>query len=639
MKALESAPERYDKGIRWLGWGHMEKIRTRIAEIAKSKGQDILEIGIGTGTQAILFAKHGLDVVGFDQSVRMLSIAESKIDEIRNKGEAECDIVSRIKLMQKSAAEMDEFSDESFDIITSTLVFSELFPYEQKYVLANAFQVLKPGGTLILADEVVPRRRINRLAHGIISIPLKLITYLITQTSTRALHDMQEKIEEAGFLIEEIVEYQLGAFRIVVARKPDNIVPTAVMPSQIEPDTLSPPSGNILSTFWQTVTRMFPHPTDIGLIAIGNPTVDAPVLCTCNFRLTVQRLCRLLEKKGINAWILVSPTGGDNVWCASAAGKFNAESVITAIKISNLEKYVNHRKIILPQLSAPGVDPHRISRTTGWHCVWGPVRMDDLPDYLEDFPDIIGKKTEKQRTVSFNIHNRIEMALVILFPMLFLLGGPLVLSLIILGQSDWILPFLFESIFYYIGIFILWPKIPTRLGQNKVTLYSIVFIFALFIGSWTSTQYSEFPFPNTFLFSGILSVLNWWPLQVFMLVLAGMLWYDADGSTPNQRSSLLVKAWNKGKTNVMERWGSRIFPTPYGKISAHIDLCTGCGVCVDVCPMLILEVERESQKVQIIESERCINCRACIIQCPTETLFLEPETEAARLTLERYQNK
>jgi ubiquinone/menaquinone biosynthesis C-methylase UbiE/ferredoxin len=639
MKALESSPERYDKGIQWLGWGNLDKIRNRIAELAESNGQDVLEIGVGTGTQAMLFAERGLNVVGFDKSAEMLSIAKLKLDKRRNEDVEAREVVSRIKLLQKSAAEIDEFSGESFDVVTSTLVFSELFPYERRYVLANAFRVLRPGGALILADEVVPRKRINRLAYGIVSLPLKLITYLVTQTSTKPLHDMSERIEEAGFAVEQTVEYQLGAFKVVVARKPQAVVSSDTSFSEPKSDTLSPPAGGVLSTLWQTATRMFAHPTDIGLIAVGNPTRNSPVLCTCNFKLTVQRLCQLLKRKCINAWVLVSPTGGDNVWCASAAGKFNAESVITAIKVSHLDKYVSHRQIILPQLAAPGVNPHRIAQATGWHCIWGPVRMDDLPDYLESFPDIVGKKTERQRTVAFDARNRIEMALVILFPMLMFLGGPLFLFLIILNLWGWILPLLLESVFYYLGIFLLWPKIPARIGPKKVVIYSTVFMFALLLGSWVSTQFIESAFSSAFLFSDVLAALNWWPLQVFMMVLAVMLWYDADGSTPTQRSTLLANAWNRGKTKVLERWGSHVSPTQYGIITARVELCTGCGDCVDVCPMLIPEVEIESTKVRLRNPDYCINCRACINQCPTNTLFLAPETEAAKLALERLQNK
>lgn len=638
MKALESAPKRYDKGINWLGWGHIEQIRTHIADFAASEGERVLEIGVGTGSQALMIAERGLEVVGIDQSTKMLAIAESKLDMIRNENEVSGKNVPDVKFLQMSAAEIDEFPDASFGTVTSTLVFSELFQYEQRYVLAHAFRLLKPGGVLILADETIPRKRLNRIAHKIIALPLRFITYLMTQTSTKPLHDMTEKVEGAGFTIEQDEEHQLGAFRIVVARKPDDSIQPDVSSSVEEPKALSTPKLSFFSTLWQTALRIMPHPTEIGLIPVGQPTEASPVLCTCNFKLTVQRLCDLLAKKDMSAWVLVAPTGGENVWCASVGGRFNAESVITAIKVSHLERHVSHRKIILPQLAAPGVDRRRISKTTGWHCTWGPVRMDDLPDYLADFPKLAQKKTERQRTILFDVHNRIEMALVILFPTLLILGTPLFLLLVVLDRWGWILPLFLESVFYYLGVFLLWPKIPTRLGQRKVAVFSAVFMSALFIGSWASTQYSESVFPSILSFSGPLVILNWWPPELFMIVLAGLLWYDADGSTPTQRSSLLATAWNKGKTRVLERWGSHISPTQYGIITVRLESCTGCGDCVEVCPVLILEIEPVSRKVRITSPENCINCHACISQCPTEALFLAPETEAARVAQENLQD-
>ena len=50
MKALESAPERYDKGISWLGWGKLGDIRKHIVDLIEAEGNRVLEIGVGTGT-------------------------------------------------------------------------------------------------------------------------------------------------------------------------------------------------------------------------------------------------------------------------------------------------------------------------------------------------------------------------------------------------------------------------------------------------------------------------------------------------------------------------------------------------------------------------------------------------------------
>ncbi|MHA1369156.1 MAG: class I SAM-dependent methyltransferase [Promethearchaeota archaeon] len=123
IKALETAPKRYDKGINWLSWGGIEKIRNKIAELASSFGSKVLEIGAGTASQAIKLAQLGMDVVGIDHSPAMLSIANNKLENLRKKGEISAEVADRISLLNKAAVELDEFDSNSFDVVTSTLGF------------------------------------------------------------------------------------------------------------------------------------------------------------------------------------------------------------------------------------------------------------------------------------------------------------------------------------------------------------------------------------------------------------------------------------------------------------------------------------------------------------------------------------
>jgi ubiquinone/menaquinone biosynthesis C-methylase UbiE/ferredoxin len=638
MKALESAPERYDKGIRWLGWLKLDGIRNHIADIIENEAETVLEIGAGTGTQALLLAKRGLEVTGIDHSSGMLAIAQGKIDHQKQEVSGE-PIAASVTLLHKDAVELDEFDLESFDAITSTLVLSELHPSEQRYTLSYAFQILKPGGVLVLADEVAPHRLSRRVAHSLISAPLKLITYIVTQTSTKAVRGLDRMVEEAGFEIESIENYQLDSFQLIIARKPKepDTERESIQSTKFEP--ITPPSGGILTTFWETAARMIGHSTEIGLLPVGEPTQDSPVLCTCNFELTVRRLFKLLTNSGIDSWILVAPTGGINVWCSSCGKNFNAGSVITAIKVSSLEKYVNHRRIILPQLGASGIDSRKVNQITGWHCVWGPVQMEDIPSFLSEMPKSTRNKTERQRSVRFGISARLEMASALFFPILLLLILPLSLVLYFLNQYVWILPILLTMLIQIYGLFLFWPIIPVRLGTSKTILWSILTIVLISSMSWYTTNVLHIPFPDTPYFQNILAIINWWPILAVVLILMAILVYDADGMTPTLRSSLAARSWNKGNTEVQERWGSSYSLLPYGEISVILDSCNGCGVCVDVCPMLIPFVDEESRKVVLRTPERCVNCRACVNRCPENALFLKPETEAAKQALLKLQNE
>ena len=43
------------------------------------------------------------------------------------------------------------------------------------------------------------------------------------------------------------------------------------------------------------------------------------------------------------------------------------------------------------------------------------------------------------------------------------------------------------------------------------------------------------------------------------------------------------------------------------------DKCTGCGVCLDVCPHDVLE--RASKKISIADGDACMECGACAANC------------------------
>ena len=50
---------------------------------------------------------------------------------------------------------------------------------------------------------------------------------------------------------------------------------------------------------------------------------------------------------------------------------------------TRLKEVVSHRKLILPQLGAPGVAAHEVKKRTGFWVEYGPVRAADMPEYLK----------------------------------------------------------------------------------------------------------------------------------------------------------------------------------------------------------------------------------------------------------------
>jgi hypothetical protein len=164
-----------------------------------------------------------------------------------------------------------------------------------------------------------------------------------------------------------------------------------------------------------------------GLYAIGKPDSDSPVLVTANYKMTFDILRR--DMHGHNAWLLVLDTKGVNVWCAAGKGTFGTDELIHQLQRSQLDQIVSHRTLILPQLGAPGVAAHKVSKACGFKVIYGPVRSTDLPRFLLNE----NRATAEMRKVNFDLVDRLVLTPVELVNMrtqilwslvvLFILGG------------------------------------------------------------------------------------------------------------------------------------------------------------------------------------------------------------------------
>jgi demethylmenaquinone methyltransferase/2-methoxy-6-polyprenyl-1,4-benzoquinol methylase len=212
MKILESTPERYDWGIHLLFGDLIERVYRDIAERVAAPGARILDVGCGTGRVSLACAAKGAQVVGIDVNPGMLEVARSR--------PVEEGVKERVQWMELGAAEIeDRFPESSFDAVVSCLAFSEMYPEEQSFVLASAFSRIKDDGTLLIADELRPETRGGRLWSGLRRAPSAALTFLLTQTTTRPVDRLAERVRAAGFL--RVVEERLppGDFALLQAKK------------------------------------------------------------------------------------------------------------------------------------------------------------------------------------------------------------------------------------------------------------------------------------------------------------------------------------------------------------------------------------------------------------------------------------
>src|SRR6266487_2213536 len=136
-----------------MGWfhdtfsfrGNWHELRQKAANLAYIQpGEQVLDVGCGTGTLAIEVARRvgrAGRVAGVDPGIQQIARARSKAARRNLPIDFQIGVIEHLP-----------FSDQTFDVVLSTLMMHHLPDSLKRQGLAEIARVLKPGGRLVIAD-------------------------------------------------------------------------------------------------------------------------------------------------------------------------------------------------------------------------------------------------------------------------------------------------------------------------------------------------------------------------------------------------------------------------------------------------------------------------------------------------------
>lgn len=70
-------------------------------------------------------------------------------------------------------------------------------------------------------------------------------------------------------------------------------------------------------------------------------------------------------------------------------------------------------------------------------------------------------------------------------------------------------------------------------------------------------------------------------------------------------------------------------PKIQGRVTFNEDICKGCGLCVNACPVKIISLDNNKinrkgyHPATITDMDKCIACSSCALMCPDVVITVE----------------
>lgn len=199
-------PSFYDGLVNLMTLGQASRLRRMTVDQALLQpGETLLDVGCGTGGVTIpakIQVGESGSAAGIDPAPEMIAIARRKAKR------AGIEIDFRVGVIESLP-----FPDETFDVVTSSLMMHHLPHHLQVKGLAEIWRALKPGGRILIADMMRPNK--SFLKRFFISLALHH-----GHGVQFGIEDLPKLMREAGFEKVKQLDARFLTIGFVRAKKP-----------------------------------------------------------------------------------------------------------------------------------------------------------------------------------------------------------------------------------------------------------------------------------------------------------------------------------------------------------------------------------------------------------------------------------
>lgn len=165
---------------------------------------DVLEIGCGTGSTAILHAPYVKHIRAIDFSANMIAIAQ---------GKAEAEHIHNVTFEQAAIEDLDS-PDQSLDTVLGLSIL-HLLPNKEA-AIARVYQMLKPGGLFVTSTVCIG----DTMSWFKLIAPIGRVLGFFPFVQVLTAQALADSLTQAGFELDYQWQPSKNSAVFIVAKKP-----------------------------------------------------------------------------------------------------------------------------------------------------------------------------------------------------------------------------------------------------------------------------------------------------------------------------------------------------------------------------------------------------------------------------------